>query len=206
MTHDALPSPQDVIDYFIGDAADSADAAKEMFTLWFKKSDATDTVIRDRFQPLLETLSAGPLAQEWAARGAQERLAAVIVLDQFSRNMFRNSPRTFAQDALALKLAIECVEAGEDKELSEMGRMFMYLPFEHSEDINHQAKAVRLFSILRDEARDPFKEMVENTLSYAHEHRDVIAKFGRFPHRNAVVMRANTPEEEAYLATPGSGF
>lgn len=206
MTQDTLPTPQDVLDYFVGEAAHSADAADKMMDLWFKKSDATDAEIRERFQPLLETLSAGPLAQDWAIRGPKERLAAIIVLDQFSRNMFRNSPRSFAQDALALKLAIDGVAAGEDAELSEVGRMFMYLPFEHSEDIRHQADAIRLFSKLRDEAREPFKALTESTLSYAHQHRDVIAKYGRFPHRNAVVARANTPEEEAYLAEPGAGF
>ncbi len=206
MTQNTLPTPQDVIDYFIGDAAHSVDAAQQMFSLWFKKSDATDTEIREWFQPLLETLSAGPLAKDWAGRGPDGRLAAIIVLDQFSRNMFRGSPRSFAQDALALKLAVAGIEAGQDSEMSEVGRMFMYLPFEHSEDIHDQATAIRLFSVLRDEARAPFRDMMENTLSYAHQHRDVIAKFGRFPHRNAIVARTNTPEEDAYLATPGSGF
>ncbi|MEQ9434555.1 DUF924 family protein [Hyphomonas sp.] len=201
-----LPAPSDVIAFWIGDAASSAEEAGVRNKMWFAKSEDIDAEIRAKFLPLLETLAAGPLADDWAERGTSERLAAIIVLDQFSRNLFRGSPRAFSQDALALRLCKEGLSLREDLTLSEAERIFFYLPLEHSEDIGDQTRAVEMFSALVKDARSAFRQLAEATLEYAYAHKAVIEQFGRFPHRNAVLARETTPQEAAYLAKPGSGF
>ena len=161
---------------------------------WFKKSDSTDAAIRDRFAKLYAALSrrsAGELAET-----PRQALAAVIVLDQFPRNMFRGHPQAFATDELARTITADAVSKGHDSMLSENERVFLYLPFEHSENLDDQDRAVELISALGN----------PEYTKYAIAHRDVIERFGRFPHRNPVLARASTPAEEAYLAEPGSGF
>ncbi len=201
----ALPSPATVHGFWFGGSAISPEVLKTHAPLWFKGGEAFDRLLTAQFQPLLETLSAGPLARDWAARGPRERLAAIIVLDQMSRNIFRGSPRAFAQDMLALHLCKEGLEAGEDRALSEAERVFFYLPLEHSEALADQEKAVSLFTRLAGEARDEFRDFAKNTLDYAHQHLDVIRQFGRFPHRNASVGRESTEAEKEWLAE-GGGF
>jgi len=161
---------------------------------WFAKSDATDELIRHRFLALFEKVSA-------TANGAlldtpQSALAAVIVLDQFPRNMFRDTPQAFATDPKALQLAKVAVSAGLDAGVVRERRVFLYLPYEHSENLSDQHRSVALISALAD----------ASYTRYAEAHRDVIEQFGRFPHRNAILARASTPEELTYLAQPGSGF
>ena len=201
----ALPGPGEVLDYWIADAGQSPDGLKRQQKIWFRGGEDIDREIRDRFQPLLETLSAGPLAEDWARRGPAGRLAAIIVLDQFSRNIFRKSPRAFAQDRLALHLCKDGLEAREDLGLSEAERVFFYLPLEHSEAGADQARAVTLFTALHASARPGFDEFTKSTLDYARQHQEAIRQFGRFPHRNAVVGRESTPEEIEWLAE-GGGF
>ena len=201
----ALPSPATVHGFWFGGSAASPEVLKTHAPLWFKGGEAFDRLLTAQFQPLLETLSAGPLARDWAARGPRERLAAIIVLDQMSRNIFRGSPRAFAQDMLALHLCKEGLEAGEDRALSEAERVFFYLPLEHSEAMADQEEAVALFTRLAGEARDEFRDFAKNTLDYAHQHLDVIRQFGRFPHRNASVGRESTEVEKEWLAE-GGGF
>ena len=200
-----LPTPATVLDYWIGPAANDADAAAQKNKLWFIKSDATDQQIAALFGPLVTAL-AGDLALEWAAQGPRQRLAAIIALDQFPRNMFRGNAQSFAYDPLALDLTMAGLANGDDKSLSEVERVFFYLPLEHSEQIADQDRAIQQYSGLAQDARPSFKPLCENTLAYAHKHRDVIVEYARFPHRNAMLGRTNTPEEQAYLARPGSGF
>jgi uncharacterized protein (DUF924 family) len=202
----SLPNPSDVLEFWIGEASTSADAATAKNKMWFAKSAKIDSEIRKKFRPVLETLAAGPLAEDWASRGARERLAAIIVLDQFSRNLFRKSPRAFSQDALAIRLCKEGLARRQDLDLSEAERIFFYLPLEHSEDIGDQTRAVEMFTSLHKDARDSFKKLVESTLEYAYSHKSVIERFGRFPHRNAALARTSTAQELAYLTQPGSGF
>lgn len=161
---------------------------------WFTKSAETDALIRDRFLGTYERV----IATDDAALLSDARiaLAAIIVVDQFPRNMFRGDPQSFASDAKALRLAKSAVSAGFDAGLTVDERAFLYLPFEHSEAVDDQDRAVGLMSALGD----------EEYTRYAEAHRDVIRRFGRFPHRNAILGRVSTPEEEAYLAQPGSGF
>ncbi len=161
---------------------------------WFEKSDATDTLVRNRFLALHEKLARE--VKPPSNLPPRAMLAAVIVFDQFPRNMFRGTPRAFATDPLALALARHMVDAGLDRDLSKDERMFLYLPFEHSEQAAEQSRCCALFALLED------AELVR----YAYAHKDIIDRFGRFPHRNAILGRASTPGEIEFLKQPGSSF
>ena len=200
-----LPGPADVLEVWFGADAASPAVLETQAPKWFSGGEAFDRLLTDRFQPLLETLSAGPLAWDWAARGPHGRLAALIVLDQMSRNIFRGSPRAFAQDLLALHLCRDGLAAGENAGLTEVERVFYYLPLEHAESLADQARSVALFEALHAGAREPFKDFTKTTLDYARDHLDAIRQFGRFPHRNAVVGRVSTDDEKEWLAE-GGGF
>ncbi|MCB1783267.1 MAG: DUF924 domain-containing protein [Alphaproteobacteria bacterium] len=163
---------------------------------WFQKNDAFDEEIRERFFVTYEMAASG-LCEEWR-KDSDGALALCLVLDQFPRNMFRNSPRAFDTDAAALLISKEAIHKGFDQILQPIRRRFLYLPFEHSENLQDQNRSVELFGTMKD--TDPLG------YEYAIRHLRVIEKFGRFPHRNAVLGRANTPEEDEYLATPGAGF
>lgn len=160
---------------------------------WWTKNAEVDAQIHKRFGETHAEASAGEL-DDWAEtpNGA---LALIIVLDQFSRNMFRDSPKAFEQDAKALALAKEAVAKGFDQQANETLRFFFYLPFEHSEKLADQEKSLELFKAHND---DP------DFMKAAREHHDIIKQFGRFPHRNEVLGRETTPEEQAYL--DGGGF
>jgi uncharacterized protein (DUF924 family) len=160
---------------------------------WFKRDDAFDSSLRERFIPLHATVAALPI--EACLADADTALAATVVLDQFSRNMFRGTPGAFAADAKALAIAQGAIARGFDTLLPEHKRQFLYLPFEHAEDVAAQARSVELFATLG-----------ESYLRWAEAHRVIIARFGRFPHRNAFLGRASTPEEIAFLREPGSTF
>lgn len=166
---------------------------------WFRKDDAFDAQIRERFGALIDTAIDGGL-RDWAAtpRGA---LALILVLDQFTRNVYRDTPRAFAGDPQALELAVALTQSGQDQQLEPTLRAFVYMPFEHAEDLVMQARAVELFQLLA-QAREGYESM----LDYAQRHQEVIARFGRFPHRNAILGRDSTPEELAFLQQPGSRF
>lgn len=200
-----LPTPGAVLDYWFGAATDDALVAAMKNKLWFQKSFATDQYISDRFLPLMTALASG-LAHEWAASAPRARLAAIIVLDQFSRNLFRGNALAFAHDKLARGLCKEGLVLGEDAGLSEVEKMFFYIPLEHSEYLPDQDLSVSQYQKLARSSRPAFKPLVDDTLLYAVKHRDVIREFGRFPHRNTILKRASTEPEQAHLARPGSGF
>ncbi len=167
---------------------------------WFRKDEAFDAAIRQRFAADVEAALKGTLS---AATSDEGQLARIILLDQFTRNMFRGTPRAFAGDAQALAIAESLVAAGRDKNLDPWQRWFAYLPFEHAESLLEQERSVALFAALAREAQLP---AFDSALDYAVRHREVIVRFGRFPHRNAVLGRASTAEESAFLAQPGSSF
>jgi uncharacterized protein (DUF924 family) len=160
---------------------------------WFKADPGLDQAIRDRFLDAHEAIAASPPKQTPDPRTA---LAGVIALDQFPRNMFRRTPRAFATDPIALALASATVDRGLDKTLSNKERSFLYLPFEHSEDAAVQVRSIELFTGLGD----------ANALDYAQRHKAIIDRFGRYPHRNAVLGRPSTAEELEFLQQPGSSF
>lgn len=160
---------------------------------WFSRSDELDTKIRERFLTLHEQLVAQDGPDVTAPRLL---LAAVIVLDQFSRNMFRGAPRAFAADSIARRLARSAVEQGLDAAMSKEERLFLYLPFQHSEDREDQALSLRLYEQLGD----------GEWTRYALAHKVIIDRFGRFPHRNAALNRSSTEAELAFLKEPMSSF
>lgn len=165
--------------------------------LWFTKSEATDRLIAERFGPMVERALLGQ-HDDWAAtpRGA---LALVLLLDQFTRNIFRETPRAFAGDPRALALATRLVDTSRDMTLAPVERWFVYMPLEHSERLLDQFESVRLFERLAADGLDA-------PLEWARRHFDVIKRFGRFPHRNAILGRASTPAELEFLSQPGSSF
>ena len=166
-------------------------------TPWFRKDAGFDDLIRQRFGAAIDAAVGGGFADWTESRPA---LARVIVLDQFTRNCHRDSPRAFAGDALALSAAGDAVEGKQDAALIAVERWFLYMPFQHAESLAAQERSLALFKRLRDETG------LADPLPYAERHAEIIRRFGRFPHRNAVLGRASTPEEIAFLAAPGSSF
>ncbi|MGZ8289774.1 MAG: DUF924 family protein [Telluria sp.] len=189
---------QDVLDFWFLPA--SHEGYGKPRSEWFRKDDGFDAAIAGRFGPAIALAVAGGL-REWDTQGPEGTLARILVLDQFTRNSARGRPEAFAGDALALAAARQLVDSGGDRALTPVQRWFAYLPFEHAEDAAMQETSVRLFTGLAMQ-HDGFG----GALDYAHRHRGVIARFGRFPHRNAILGRASTPEETIYLEQPGSGF
>ncbi len=189
-------SPATILDFWFGPA--EAAAYGNSRPEWFRKDDAFDAVLRERFGTLHADVAAGRMV-DWA-QSVEGRLAQIIVLDQFSRNMFRNTPAAFASDAIALVLAKELVAEGGDRALLPVMRWFVYLPLEHSENLADQDEAVRLFRT------SPPGPDADGVIEYAEKHRAVIRRFGRFPHRNVILGRPSTSEEATFLQTPGSSF
>jgi len=192
-------SPQDVLDFWFLPRSDANYGKARME--WFRKDAAFDAQVRERFGALIAQAVAGGLREWDIEHGAEGTLARILLLDQFTRNAHRDTPASFAGDTLALAAAQQLVDSGADRTLDPQGRAFVYMPFEHAEDARMQQCAVDLFSQLASE-HDGFAEM----LDYAHRHRGVIARFGRFPHRNPILGRASTPDELHYLGQPGAGF
>ena len=161
---------------------------------WWRADPAFDAQVRERFGALLQAAVAGEL-HAWRAT-AEGRLAEVIVLDQFSRNIHRDTAAAFANDTLALALAQEAVTRGCDRELSVPERVFLYLPWMHSESALLHEQALRLFAT----------PGMEQNLEFEHRHKAIIDRFGRYPHRNEALGRRSTPEETEFLTQPGSAF
>lgn len=181
----ALQTPEAVLAFWFDEATPQQ---------WFARSDDFDRLIARRFGAVHAAAARCELYGWRATAGG--RLAEVIVLDQFSRNIHRDDPRAFACDSLALALAQTAVAAGADGELDAARRAFLYMPYMHSESPLIHRLAVALFS----------QPGLEGNLAFELRHRDIIARFGRYPHRNAVLGRPSTAEELAFLQTPGSSF
>lgn len=198
------PRIEDVLAFWFGAAANDPDAIEAESKRWFARDADFDAAIRERFAPLREDAVSGRL-DAWldTPRG---RLALILLVDQFSRNLFRGDARAFEHDPLARRWSLDGIRTGDDRALRAIERVFFYLPLEHSESLADQQRAVDLFTNLRDEVPAALQDTFAGFLDYAQRHHDVIARFGRFPHRNGVLARDFTPEEAAYLAQPGSGF
>jgi uncharacterized protein (DUF924 family) len=183
-----------VLDFWFGPREGRGKARAE----WFKKDDAFDAQIRERFAELHAKAARREL-EAWRA-SAEPMLALVIVLDQFSRNLYRGDARAFAQDAHARECAREALARSDDLRLLPVERQFLYMPFEHSEEPFDQDLAVDLMRSL-----EAFAE-TRGLTDWAERHRVIVRRFGRFPHRNAALGRASTPDEAEFLKQPGSGF
>lgn len=193
-----------VLDFWFGTLTAAGEVEPEVRQRWWRKDEAFDASIRERFGALYERAVAGEL-DDWS-NTAEGRLALVLVLDQFSRNLFRNSPLAWAHDARAQALTLEGLERGHDRALPVHGRTFLYMPLMHAEDRELQAECVRRFAALLDETHGPVREVVRGNLEFALRHEEIIERFGRFPHRNVVLGRESTPEEIAFLKEPNSSF
>jgi len=198
------PRPwSELLDTWFGDALAGPDAAAARMDWWFGSDPQRDAELRERFGPLAEDCAAGR-HNDWADE-PEGRLALIIALDQLPRNLYRGSPRAFACDPWSAALCMAAALTGQDRALSPLQRMFLYMPLQHFEDLAAQEAGVALYTQVAEEQpqvglyRDGF-------LKYARLHRDIIARFGRFPHRNAALGRENTPEESAYLAGDAPRF
>ncbi|NMO16515.1 DUF924 domain-containing protein [Pyxidicoccus fallax] len=187
-----MASAEEVLGFWFGDS----DQPQEK---WFMGGEAFDEECRRRFLAAHEDAAAGRL-RDWRDE-PRSCVALLLLLDQIPRNLFRGTPRAFATDALAREVARHALARGLDVTLPPVWRWFMYLPFEHSEEAHDQRLAVALFEMLALYHPDSLE-----SLDYARRHRDVIERFGRFPHRNVALGRPSTPEEERFLQEPGSSF
>jgi uncharacterized protein (DUF924 family) len=186
------PLSREILEFWFGPPPHAARAE------WFRKDPAFDAAIGARFGDALEAALAGTMhAPE---DEVHDSLAHVVLLDQFTRNAFRDTPRAFAGDRRALETAIAVVDASRDATLDHFERWFLYMPFQHAEDPSMQQRSIALFTRLAEETADPA------LLGWAEKHAAIIRRFGRYPHRNAILGRESTPEEIAFLGEPGSRF
>lgn len=198
---DSNVSPEDVLTFWFGPPGSAPLAAS---TQWYKKDDAFDREVAARFGAVHALAASGAL-ESWKT-SARGRLAFVILLDQLSRNMFRGTAASFAHDAKARAATLASISTGDEATLTTVERSFLYMPLMHSEDVDLQHKCVAAFERLGKDASPDLQKYVANSLDYAKKHAEIIERFGRFPHRNAILERATTPEESEFLAQPGSSF
>lgn len=207
IAHALDPRLSQVLEYWLGAEMPTNESALSRKQLWFTKSEETDEEIRHLFGAVLQEALLGKLDGE-AMESPLGWLSVLIVLDQFTRNAYRGTPKSFAGDKKARELALKGIDLGwdVDETIAPVARIFVYLPLEHAEDIEMQNSSVVAFEQLHQEAPPELKEFFAGTLDYAHKHLDVIEQFGRFPHRNIILGRESTEAEKAYLSQPGAGF
>jgi uncharacterized protein (DUF924 family) len=193
-----------ILQFWFGDVDELGRSDVQHSRRWFMKDEAFDREIADRFGQTYADVRGG-LREAWLddPRG---RVAYVIVLDQFPRNMFRGTARAFEGDRQALAAAIEGVARHDDAALTVNERSFLYMPYMHSEEIDMQERSVALFKDLLADAPSELRGSLLAAVQYAEKHREVVARFGRFPHRNTALGRESTPAERAFIAEPGSAF
>jgi uncharacterized protein (DUF924 family) len=201
-TSQALATPGDVLDFWLGDGVQRGWPTQNMSKRWFGGGAALDEEIKSRFEPrVLQGLNGelGDWAQT-AATPALGQLAHVILLDQFTRNVFRGQARAFSGDAQAQQLVLQAIATKADEQLPWVGRVFMYMPLMHAETQALQTECLARFTALLSDVPDDLKERLQGNLDFARQHADIIARFGRFPYRNAALGRTNTTKEEIFLA------
>lgn len=186
-----------VLDYWFGSIGADGFCVEDRSRLWFRGGPATDATIGERFGELIEQGLAGVL-DDWAAT-PRGRLALILLLDQFPRNVYRGNAAAFSGDARALRLTCDGLAAGHDHKLSPTERCFFYLPLEHAEDPAAQERCVALLRALQQSLPEALRPRLKSALDHAIKHRDIIARFGRFPHRNAALGRTSTAAELQYL-------
>ena len=197
--------PENVLAFWFGSPGSAAEIAGRQRKLWFGKSAANDQAVIDQFADTLVAATAGQL-NHWAdtPRG---RLALLVVFDQFPHHIHRNQPQAFATDPQALALSLAALKAGDEQQLTPIERVFLYLPLAHAESNAMQDRSVSLYEKLAREAATEERALFDDFLKYARQHRDVVvARFGRFPHRNAILGRPSTDDELEFLKQPGSRF
>jgi len=204
------PSAQDLLLFWFGPRPYTAPQVQQHTRLWFGEPSApeltpqTDELIRERYGELTLAAEQGRLTA-WES-SPRRRLALILLFDQFSRNIYRGSARAYAQDLDALSLTVSGMQIGADATLDPVERLFFYMPLMHAESLDVQEESVAAFRRLREEAPADLHRIFQASLDSAVQHRDIIARFGRFPHRNRVLGRESTPEEIEWLASGGSDF
>ena len=201
MSHSEI---QRVLDFWFSDAELNSPEIDSRMDRWFGSSEELDEQISTQFGGLIEQASDGEL-DEWAETPAG-RLALIIILDQFRRNIFRGEAAAFTHDKKALKLAIEGTISGAHKELSPLQKMFFFMPLQHAESLKIQEKSVGIFNALAESVSETLRETFLTAAHFAELHRDIVAEFGRFPHRNAVLGRENSSTEAEYLSGEAPSF
>lgn len=196
--------PQDILDFWFGPPGSTTEIVGRQRNLWFGKSMANDRTVTERFSATLLAATASQL-DHWAET-PQGRLALLIVFDQFPHHIYRNQPQAFATDPQGLTLALAALAKHEAAQLAPIERVFLYLPLEHAESNAMQELSVSLYQQLASDAAEDERAVFEGFLDYARKHRDVVARFGRFPHRNAILGRPSSDDELAFLKQPGSRF
>ena len=193
-----------ILDYWYGDFVSEGSAVDERFKFWFGKSEQADREIKHRFSADVEKLIDNQY-QHWL-QYPKGRLACILLVDQFCRQIYRGTPAAFEHDHLALSFCIQGIESGHDLDLTRPLRYFYYLPLEHSENLQHQNQCVAAYQAMADEAPEAYRYIYTGAKGYAEEHLKIIERFGRFPHRNKILGRISTPEELDFLTQPGSSF
>jgi uncharacterized protein (DUF924 family) len=191
-----MSQPNDILDFWFGNPTQPEYGKPKKF--WFTKEPEFDNELRTRFQQDYEQAATGNF-DHWK-HNSESCLALILLLDQFPRNMFRGTPQAFATDPQAVFTAETAIVNAYDQQLLAVQRWFIYLPFEHSENIQHQQKAVKLFQTLSNDTES------QSTIDYAIHHMEIIQRFGRFPHRNEILGRISTTEEKEFLKQPGTSF
>jgi uncharacterized protein (DUF924 family) len=196
---------EEILDFWFAETPRDAFRIDGRMTVWFGDDPSIDKKIASLFSTDIEKASNGEL-EDWA-QTPRGRLALIILLDQFRRNIYRHSRKAFLKDHAVLKLTIHGMEIGHDRQLEPIERAFFYMPMQHSESLKVQEFSVRTFSTLAETVKPTLRATFSTFTQFAELHRDIVAQFGRFPHRNAVLGRKNTPEEEVYLdqGTPNFG-
>lgn len=198
------PRAREVLDYWFGDLSQTSKYFAQRNRLWFMGGEAVDEHIRKHYEADVIRAAEGGY-EDWQ-RTPRGCLALIILLDQFSLNLYREQPRSYDQSRLALPITRRIIEQGWERELTLVERVFVYLPLEHSEVLAEQEESVRRYEALVREAPPELREAMEGYLDYARRHERVVRRFGRFPDRNEVYGRENTPEEEAFLASDEAPF
>jgi uncharacterized protein (DUF924 family) len=196
--------PKDILHYWFGELSSPETFFQEREALWWGKDRGTDYFILQTFEPSLTAARLGKL-ESWRGE-ARSSLALILLMDQMSRSMYRGLDCAFENDLNCQILCLEGEEAGLDQELFPIERVFFYMPLMHAEDLEVQEKGVKLFSQLAENGPVALRSPLEQSRDFAVRHRDVIARFGRFPHRNKVLGRRSTTEEAEFLRQPGSHF
>lgn len=193
-----------VLSFWFGTETDQKEIIRQQSGLWWGKDDNTDLNIKERFGELYQ-LAINDKLEDWL-NSIKGQLALIIVLDQFSRVINRDSPDAFSQDSKTLKIALEGIGKNYDNSLRFIERVFYYMPLEHSENLDNQSQCVALFQRLLFEVPEDLKDGFEGYLQFSEKHKEVIERFRRFPHRNKVLNRLSSADELEFLMQPGSSF
>lgn len=201
---DIMDIAEKVLRFWFGDDDIVEATALGRFDLWFGKSPETDGVVKEKFLESVERAGRGEYdSWQMTSKGC---LALIVLLDQFPRNIFRDTPRMFEYDEKVLASCLGGLQTGVDKDLNPFEKLFFYMPMEHSEKIECQELSLKYFEKLLDESPEDFKQTFKTVYDYAVRHHEIIRKFGRFPHRNKILGRESTDEEVEFLKEPGSSF